>query len=423
MTDHWSDRPTPAGQGLPAARTTASGQDPAVQGGDGQPETAGGDARSGESARWTPFGPRLTDLFGEPDLTASWPSDPDPASPAGRDPADRPDRASSRAMGQHEPVARGHVAASGSRFPDTWRAVLDRAVGGLGWPVSATAQSRRRDLISRVRAPLAAHHCRVAVLSLKGGVGKTSTTIGLGSALAWLRQDRIIAVDASPDRGTLSDRVALDTPATIRDLLCYRDRLGSYRDVRAFTSQADSGLEILGSDRDPAASVAFGADDYASVCSVIEPHYAICLTDCATGLLNSAMYGVLSRADQIVLVSNLTADCARSASATLDWLAAHARDDLAGSAIVALCTVRPGRRAAADPDDIESHFAARCGAVTRIPFDPHLAEGTVVSWERLSRGATDGYLALAALVIDRLSALATPSQSGQPAPGDGPVPQ
>jgi MinD-like ATPase involved in chromosome partitioning or flagellar assembly len=300
-------------------------------------------------------------------------------------------------------VARGHGAASGPRFPDAWRAVLDRAAGGLGWPVSATPQSRRRDLISRAQAPLAARHCRVAVLSLKGGVGKTSTTIGLGSALAWLRQDRIIAIDASPDRGTLSDRVALDTPATVRDLLSHRDRLGSYRDVRAFTSKADSGLEILGSDRDPAASVAFGADDYASVCSVVEQHYAICLTDCATGLLNSAMYGVLSGADQIVLVSSLTADGARSAGATLDWLAAHAHGNLAGEAVVVLCAVRPGRRATAESGDIEAHFAARCRAVTRIPYDPHLAEGTVVSWDRLSRGTTDGYLALAALVIDRLS--------------------
>ena len=44
------------------------------------------------------------------------------------------------------------------------------------------------------------------VLSRKGGVGKTTVTTLLGMVLAELREDRVIAMDANPDRGTLSDR-------------------------------------------------------------------------------------------------------------------------------------------------------------------------------------------------------------------------
>jgi MinD-like ATPase involved in chromosome partitioning or flagellar assembly len=281
-----------------------------------------------------------------------------------------------------------------------WRRVIYQATGGLmRVPVSAT-ELRRRDMINRVRTPVAGGHHRVAVLSLKGGVGKTTTTVGLGSTLASLRGDRVIAVDANPDRGTLSDKVGLETAATVRDLLNERGRIRRYADVRAFTSQAASRLEVLASDRDPTVSVAFGDDDYCHVAGVLEHYYSICLTDCGTGLLHSAMAGVLRLADQIVLVSSPSVDGARSASATLDWLAAHTYGDLVRNAVVVLSVVRPRNRSTIDLNRLEEHFAARCRAVTRIPYDSHLEEGAEVELEQLSRPTADAYLTLAAIVGD-----------------------
>src|SRR5262249_35261985 len=159
-------------------------------------------------------------------------------------------------------------------------------------PQSA-AERRRKDLIARARTATAGGHHRVAVLSLKGGVGKTTTTVGLGATLASLRGDRIIAVDANPDRGTLSDKFRLDTAATVRDLLNEEDQIHRYADVRAYTTQAASGLEVLASDRDPTVSVAFSAQDYEDVARILEHYYSVCVTDCGTGLLHSAMAGVL----------------------------------------------------------------------------------------------------------------------------------
>jgi len=259
-------------------------------------------------------------------------------------------------------------------------------------------------MISRVRAPVVGGHHRVAVMSLKGGVGKTTTTMGLGSTLASLRGDRIIAVDANPDRGTLSDKVALETAATVRDLLNERGHIRRYADVRTYTSQAASRLEVLASDRDPTVSVAFSGEDYCNVARVLEHYYSICLTDCGTGLLHSAMSGVLHLADQIVLVSTPSVDGARSASATLDWLAAHSYSDLVRNAVVVLSAVRPRSKSTVDLDRLEEHFAARCRAVTRIPYDPHLEEGAEVELELLSRATADAYLALAAVVGDGLAA-------------------
>jgi len=288
-----------------------------------------------------------------------------------------------------------HKAPSGG-----WRRAVYQATGGLIRAPQSAAEMRRRELTGRARTPVLAGHHRVAVMSLKGGVGKTTTTVGLGATLASVRGDRVIAVDANPDRGTLSDKLRLETAATVRDLLNERDQIQRYADVRGFTTQAPSRLEILASDRDPTVSVAFSEEDYYEVAQVLEHYYSICLADCGTGLLHSAMAGVLRLTDQIVLVSSPSVDGARSASATLDWLQAHGYGDLVRQAVVVLSVVRPRSKSTVDMDRLEQHFAARCRAVVRIPYDPHLEEGAEVDLAQLNRATADAYLALAAEVGD-----------------------
>ncbi len=295
-----------------------------------------------------------------------------------------------------ESLLHGKPAAPGSG----WRRSVYRVTGGLLRFGESAAEMRRRDLINRVRTQVWGGHHRVAVLSLKGGVGKTTAAVGLGATLATLRGDRVIAVDANPDRGTLSDKVRLETAATIRDLLNERSQVARYGDVRAFTSQLPSRLEVLGSDRDPAVSVAFGADDYCDVAQVLEHFYSICITDCGTGLLHSAMSGVLRLADQIILVSSPSVDGARSASATLDWLEAHNCGDLVRNGVVVLSAIRPKSKSAVDLDRLEHHFASRCRAVARIPYDPHLEEGAEIDLDLLGGDTAEAYLALAAVVGD-----------------------
>ena len=288
--------------------------------------------------------------------------------------------------------------------PPGWRRAVYRASAGFITVPASPAQGRRQDLISRARTPIAAGHYRIAVLSLKGGVGKTTVTMGLGSTLAAMRGDRIVAVDACQDRGTLSDKLLPQTTATVRDLLAERGRIRRYADVRAFTSQAPSRLEVLASAQDPTASVALSDQDYRDACAVLERYYSICLTDCGTGLLYSAMAGVLQLADQVVLVTSSTVDGVRSADACLDWLAAHGYQDLAASAVVAITGVRRHRRAAVDIGLVSGHFAARCRAVTVVPYDAYLAEGAEADLDQLRRPTAAAYLELAAVVGDGFAA-------------------
>ena len=78
--------------------------------------------------------------------------------------------------------------------------------------------ARYHDLVARVNRPLRGCY-RIAMVSLKGGVGKTTITATLGATFASLRGDRVVAVDANPDRGTLSQKIPLETPSTVRQLL------------------------------------------------------------------------------------------------------------------------------------------------------------------------------------------------------------
>jgi MinD-like ATPase involved in chromosome partitioning or flagellar assembly len=372
-----------------------TGQPAGSEGPDASQEPAGeyrlpdGYGTVGRYGRLAGFDPPEGDPLAEYDVTAATGR---PLPPAGR-------RSETAASLTTELLLPGRHAAK----PRGWRRVLYYLTGGLVRVRASPAEVRRRELVSRARTPVSTGHHRVAVLSLKGGAGKTTTVMGLGSTLASLRGDRVIAVDANPDRGTLSDKLRLETAATVRDLLTERDQIRRYADVRAFTTQAPSRLEVLASDRDPTVSVAFSDIDYGDVAQVLEHYYSVCITDCGTGLLHSAMAGVLRLADQIVLVSSASVDGARSASATLDWLQAHGHTDLVRDAVVVLSGVRPRARRTVDLGRLEQHFAARCRAVVRIPYDPHLDEGAEVDLAQLSRPATEAYLLLAAEVGDGFS--------------------
>lgn len=278
---------------------------------------------------------------------------------------------------------------------DGWRRWLYLMSGKLINVGESRRASTRKNLIAQVNQPL--HGCyRIALLSLKGGVGKTTITATLGATFASIRGDRVVAVDANPDRGTLSQKVPLETPTTVRHLLRDAEGIGRYSDVRRYTSQGPSRLEVLASESDPAVSDAFSSDDYARTLEVLERFYSLVLTDCGTGLMHSAMSAVLAKADLLVVVSSGSVDGARSASATLDWLDAHGHEELVRRSIAVINAVRP-RSGKVDMQKVVDHFSRRCRAVRLVPFDPHLEEGAEIDLERLKRETREALIDLAAV--------------------------
>ncbi|WP_082277399.1 MinD/ParA family ATP-binding protein [Mycobacterium ostraviense] len=279
-----------------------------------------------------------------------------------------------------------------------WRRWLYMVSGKLINVGESPRVNRYNDLVVAVNRPLRGCY-RIALLSLKGGVGKTTITATLGGTFASIRGDRVVAVDANPDRGTLSQKVPVETSATVRHLLRDADGIERYSDVRSYTSVGPSRLEVLASETDPAVSEAFSADDYARTLEILERFYGLVLTDCGTGLLHSAMSAVLAKADVLIVVSSASIDGARSASATLDWLDAHGYDELVRGSIAVINAVRP-RSGKVDMQKVVDHFARRCRAVRLVPFDPHLEEGAEIRFERLKRETREALMELAAVVAD-----------------------
>ena len=278
-----------------------------------------------------------------------------------------------------------------------WRRAVLRASGGVINPGPSSAEVRWRDLLHRVRRPLIQSH-RIAVSSIKGGVGKTTVATLLGLVMAENRGDRVIVLDANPDAGTLADRLTGESSVTVRELLRDLDRIHSWTEVSRYTSLAGR-LQVLASEQDPASSEAFSREEYQQICALLDRFFNIIITDSGTGLVHSAMEGTLKLADSLIVVGAPTVDGAGRASKTLDWLLAHGHSALATEAVVVLSCDRTS--AEVDRDRIRKHFTERSRAVVEIPPDPHLATGGRVELAHLRPATRDAAYELAALMADR----------------------
>ncbi|MDN5917822.1 MAG: MinD/ParA family protein [Pseudonocardia sp.] len=296
-----------------------------------------------------------------------------------------------------------------------WRAAL-YALTGLN-PGPSEVESRRNAKIARIKAPLPGCF-KLAVVSLKGGVGKTTTTGLLGLTLAEHRGDRAIALDANPDAGTLAERLlGYEPQVTVRDLLANIDRIETLthvdpsRALSGYTALAGR-LHVLASEQDPAMSEMFNSEEYAAVSRLLSRFYNIILTDSGTGLVHSAMQGTLDNTHSLVIVGAPTVDGASRAAKTLDYLAAHGFEQMVRNAVVALSCDRHS-------DDIKrdvivDHFAERVRAVVEIPADRHLAMGGMIDLRYLAEPTRDAALDLAAAVTDAFNGQHHVTQSTEP---------
>lgn len=284
-----------------------------------------------------------------------------------------------------------------SRAPASgWRRMLFRLSGGAIALGPSAAEQRERALVARLKTPI--RGCRkIAFVSRKGGVGKTSTCLLAGHTFAAFRGDRVVALDGNPDAGTLGHRVHRETSATVTSLLADAGRIDRYADIRAYTSQAPTRLEVVAADDDPRITQALGEEAFRDAIRLLEHHYNLVCLDTGTGVLESATRGILREADQVVVVVAPSLDGARAAASTLDWLEENGHEDLVRGAVAAINAVRGGR-GLVELDRVEEHFARRCRATVRIPFDPHLEAGAETRVDQLQPSTRAAYLELAAAI-------------------------
>jgi MinD-like ATPase involved in chromosome partitioning or flagellar assembly len=260
---------------------------------------------------------------------------------------------------------------------------------------------------------LGAH--QVVVLSLKGGVGKTTVAALLALALADHRADRVAVLDAGPVGGTLADRLvdasdrstgtdasdsAGNTDSTVRDLVEALPTIGSPSEVERFGGLVGR-LRVFGSDQDVDRDTGLSGPDYQRICQLLRQHFNVVVTDAAPG---PALRTALAMAHCLVVVGSQTVDGGGRASRTLDWLISEDYIDLAARSVLVLDGDRASQQV--DAELVRGHFAARCRAVVELPADPHLAQGGRIDVTALDPATRDAALDLAALVADEFGAVA-----------------
>jgi MinD-like ATPase involved in chromosome partitioning or flagellar assembly len=256
----------------------------------------------------------------------------------------------------------------------------------------------RKAMDAKIGALLEGGTKYIPVLTRKGGVGKTTISTLLGMALAQVREDRVIAIDANPDRGTLAERVSKSTRFTVRDVVNRAASIDGFAEFSNMVSRDETRLDVLASDADPMLSEAFNEGDYNVVADMAARYYSLVITDCGTGIVHSVMRPTLQRASTLVIVSGGSVDEARLASETLTWLEANGFGELVRNSVVALNTATQATLLV-KLDEIEQHFKTRVRSVVRIPYDAALAAGSVIKFNELNKQTREAARELAAEVI------------------------
>nr|WP_084453968.1 MinD/ParA family protein [Mycobacterium interjectum] len=283
-----------------------------------------------------------------------------------------------------------------------WRDLIRRLTGINVGPGKASAYER--GLRDRIRTPVGGAF-PIAVLNLKGGVGKTVVVEALGSTFAAVRDDRVVAVDI--DAGDLAERHGRRNPLSMADLL-RNDAATRYSDVRAHTYKNSFGLEVLGLPDYARTDWRLERHDVGKAFSVLRKHYSVLLVDCVKAVNSAVMDAVLPEARALVVVTSTSIDAIRKTKTTLDLLRNNGYQRLLSSTVLAINHVEAGRVGVVAAKELDL-LSNRVAATVVLPFDRHVHDGKEIGLDRLSKDSRRSYLEMAAAIADMF-----PDQGAQP---------
>jgi MinD-like ATPase involved in chromosome partitioning or flagellar assembly len=284
-----------------------------------------------------------------------------------------------------------------------FRGALYKMTGG-GLNLGPSARQREEDELARRISRQLQGSYNTAVLSLKGGIGKTSTTVGVGLTLAEYRGDPPCAIDANPDSGDLVERALGEgiyqqqAPRTISDLLRNVDSIDSLTALARYMHHAGR-LHLIAGEQDPEVSDSLTAEEYLRIRKLISGYYSVALTDCGTGVTHNAMSGILQSADNLIIAAGYAVSGAKRARSTLHWLAGHGYEDLARNAVVVI-TDKDEVSSRVDKDAIEDHLSGICRQLIAVPHDRGVADGDLVTLDALRPETRRAYREIAAAIVD-----------------------
>jgi len=207
----------------------------------------------------------------------------------------------------------------------------------------------------------------MAVISPKGGVGKTTLSFLIGSLLASRSQTRVVILDANPDYGTLAALAPdeLRCERSVADLLDDLDHVATATQLLTYLSRLPTGVHLLGARGDAEAIASLTPERYGELVAYLSIFYDLVVLDCGTGVGRPLARFAVERADQITLVSTPGWVTSSVVLAALDELR-HERTNL----VVNMSHLRPGRETKA----LEERFRReRLRSPVIVPHDDQLA--------------------------------------------------
>lgn len=255
--------------------------------------------------------------------------------------------------------------------------------------------------LERLRIPIRSPR-RIAVVGLKGGVGKTTLSVLIAGLYSQVRGEPVLLLDADPTFGSLLLRSGVAPTHSARDLAGRGDP-GDLSILTPYLGRSANGTWVLPSGLDPGESASFDAATFVATMDVVHRHFPITVTDCGAGLSGGLMRQLLGGTHTLVFATSPSVDGLTSTYAGLRWIAERGFGALVADSFVAITAVRR-RGTPVDMTAAAQRFQGLCRGVLTIPDDPHLRAGGRIDHSDLSEQTRGAVLHLAAEALQAAQA-------------------
>ncbi|GAB4684149.1 hypothetical protein MOKP106_22340 [Mycobacterium avium subsp. hominissuis] len=275
-----------------------------------------------------------------------------------------------------------------------WRKAVYACTGGLVNLGAGPHERQLRDWKARVTSNIPGNY-QIASISVKGGVGKTRVTAGVGTVFADERKQQVIAIDADTTYGGLGRFVDPKALTSIRDFLAAKDVVVDYPKARHFTGQNKQGLEVLAGNQNVANPMELNAATFFDTVALTRRFYQLALVDCGADVETEFFKAVLSVSDALMIIGSCNAEGGLAIETTVNWLAARNGHELLKRSVIVLndthdCATK------AFISHITETVGPRVRSVKTIPWDPHLRDADTLDFAALHKRTRLAFLELAA---------------------------
>lgn len=266
--------------------------------------------------------------------------------------------------------------------------------------LAASELGRARSLIRLSTWP---RSVGILVANPKGGVGKTPLSLLIAAVLANIRGGGTVVLEVSDDPGALAVRAEGPAAVGVAELLRDIDEIRGAGQLAGYIAQQTSYAAVIGTvgDRD-----ALTGESVQRMAALTDTYYPVRVMDSGNQPTSDAFHGALEVTDVLVIPVLDALDALNGAMQLLRHLhkLGGRAAELARTAIIV--RMHDGR---AEDTEVRAYAdqlveTAGVAAVMHVPFDPHIAERTTLSFGRLKPATTAAITQLTAVIVSQLTA-------------------